>query len=219
MKSIYILGDSHVAMFDREYPVIPNNIPTKKNIQFCPRTTPAATAFSVERYDKEIREVLQAITFSEHDEMWFIFGEIDVRFHIFYYHQELNITVDESIEGVVKRYTSYVKRLRDEGYPLHIMSVVPTQKEVSPYREDPLFKVKNPIRGEGLTVGHRIYITEALNVMLENECEKLGIPFHDIYPFIVAETGCNIEEWTRDGMHYCYIGDLVIEKLGLEEDK
>jgi len=30
-------------------------------------------------------------------------------------------------------------------------------------------------------------------------------------------TRCNIPEMTRDGMHYYYIGDLIIEKLGLEE--
>uniref|UniRef100_A0A6M3K6S7 Putative GDSL-like lipase/acylhydrolase n=1 Tax=viral metagenome TaxID=1070528 RepID=A0A6M3K6S7_9ZZZZ len=218
MKIIYIFGDSHSGMFRIEHSA-KNYVPKQSMVKFIDRSSGVPTAYSIERHDEAVRKVLESIDWQPKDEMWFIFGEIDVRFHIFYHHQQLNISLDRSIMSVVRNYISYVKKLRTEGYNIHIVSTVPPQPNPSPFHWDPTYETLNPIRGAGITVEDRVYITRKLNDELKKACDENGIPFRDVYPYIVDPvTGCNIPEMTRDSMHYNYIGDIVIEKLRLEEE-
>jgi hypothetical protein len=219
MKIIYTFGDSHSCMFAEVYRQ-PGSIAVEgQKVIFADRSCGVPmTAYSFNRYDSEIRRVLASIDFKSEDEMWFILGEIDIRFHIFYHHQRLNIPLDESIERVAHIYVQYVKKLIQDGYPIHIVSVVPPQPNPSPYFHDPSYQIPNPIRGEGITVEDRVYMTKKLNDLLEAKCLEEGIVFRNIYPYLVdPETGCNNPSMTRDEMHYYYVGDLVIEKLGLGE--
>lgn len=169
------------------------------------------------RYDSEIKRVLASIDFKLKDEMWFVLGEIDVRFHIYYQHQKQEITLDESIEKVADIYVDYTKNLNDLGYNIHIVSVVPPQPNYTSFMYDPSYQIKDFIKDGGNDAKDRIYITKKLNERIRAKCEESGVGFRNIYPYIVDPvTECNIPEMTRDGMHYYYIGDLVIEKLGLE---
>jgi hypothetical protein len=191
----------------------------RKDVRFLDRSSGVPmTAYSFKRYDPEIRRVLSIIDFKPGDEMWFILGEIDVRFHIFYHHQRLDITLDESIERVADIYVAYTKKLIQDGYPVNIVSVVPPQANPSAFFSDPSYQVSNPIRGDGITMADRVYMTKKLNDLLEAKCLEEGIVFRNVYPYLVdPNTGCNIPDMTRDGMHYYYVGDLIIDKLGLGE--
>jgi hypothetical protein len=127
--------------------------------------------------------------------------------------------LDESIERVANVYIKYVKSLKDSGYNIHVVSVVPPQPNLSAYHNDPSGQILNPIRGEGNTMECRIYTTKKLNELLKEKCRDSGIVYRNIYPYLVdLNTGCNVPDMTRDGMHYYYIGDLVIDKLGLEDE-
>jgi len=219
MKTIYSWGDSHVCMFDEKYRTTPKPEGEVK-VVFAERSHHYVyTAYDIESHDEFIREHLASIGLQEHDEMWFMFGEIDVRFHLFYHHQKLQVPLDEMIDTVVTKYITYVKKLRDElGYDIHVVSIVPPQPVPGPYPYDPTYQIKDWIRGNGNSLEHRIYITKELNRKYEIECEKNGIPFRNIYPYLVnPETECNIPEMTRDGMHYNYLGDFLIELFNLDE--
>jgi len=226
---IYAFGDSHSSMFNiahrrelglgiENFQVLPEAVDLEGFEGFKDMSSGVPLAYSLEKHHDAIMKVLESIPFKDGDEMWFVFGEIDVRFHIFYWHQKLGISLDESINNVVIKYISYVKKLREQGYNIHIVSVVPPQPNPSPFHNDPTYEVMNPIRGEGITVADRVYMTDVLNSGLRKACVENDIPFRDIHHFIVDPiTRCNIPEMTRDGMHYYYIGDLVVEKLNLGE--
>ena len=143
------------------------------------------------------------------------YGSYSVRsifdFQIFYQHQKLNITLDQSIEDMVIRYTNYVKSLVDLGYPIRIVSITPTQANPIPHHNDPLrhLTMLNPVRGEGITLKHRIYMTEELNKRLCSKCFELDIGFVDLYDYLVDPNTKSIKiNMTRDnGMHGYYIDD------------
>jgi len=229
MKTIYVFGDSHSSMFNVSHRKVPVEGDadffkvSKEAVEhegfegfngFVDRSSGVPLAYSLDKHHEVIMKELESIPFTAEDEMWFIFGEIDVRFHIFYWHQKLEITLDESVDRVVDKYILYVNKLRNLGYNIHIVSVVPPQPNPSPFFNDPTLEIKNPVRGAGITVEDRVYMTNRLNKNLKIECNKNDIPFRDVHTFIVdCVTGCNIPEWTRDKMHYYYIGDLIIEKM------
>jgi hypothetical protein len=170
-------------------------------------------------HDTTIKDVLSSIGFGPNDEMWFVFGEIDVRFHIFYEHQVRSISLSQSIEDTATRYTNYVKSLVDLGYMIRIVSVPPTQFNKIPHQNDPLrhLTMLNPVRGNGLTLECRIYITKKLNDLIQEKCDAFGIGFVNVYDYLVDPyTGCMKKHLCKDeGMHGYYMGDWVIEKYGL----
>jgi hypothetical protein len=219
MKTIYTFGDSHTGMFHvtNERPGFVAPIDPK--VVFVDKSCTPHTAYNLSEHDSVIKGVLSSIEFKPGDEMWFVFGEIDVRFHVFYEHQERNILLDQSILNTSTRYINYVKTLTDLGYPISIVSIVPPQRCLVPHRYDPLHHLTmlNPVRGKGITNADRIYMTETLNSQIKYKCSSLGIGFVDIYPFLVDHDGCIKADMTFDnGMHSYYIGDLVIDKYNLE---
>jgi len=228
MKKVYVFGDSHSSMFNVAhrkgslpedkgiFKVSPEAVELEGFEGFVDRSSGVPLAYSLAKHHDVIIKELESIPFKDGDEMWFVFGEIDVRFHIFYWHQVLEITLDESIERVVSKYIAYVKMLRLDGYNIHIVSVVPPQPNDSPFFNDPTLEILSPVRGKGITVSDRVYMTDTLNKRLEEECDKNGIPFRDVHPYLVdPATRCNVPEMTRDGMHYYYIGDMIAEEFGL----
>lgn len=220
--TIFIFGDSHSSMFNvahrkgclpedgPSFEVLPEAVELEGFEGFVDRSSGVPLAYSLAKHDEVIMKELEATPFKDGDEMWFIFGEIDVRFHIFYWHQVLEITLDQSIENVVTKYIGYVIKLRQLEYNIQIVSVVPPQPNPSPFYNDPTLEIKNPVRGKGITVEDRVYMTETLNRRLKEECDNNEIPFRDVHPYLVDPvTRCNVPEMTRDGMHYYYIGDLI----------
>jgi len=193
--------------------------PTDPKVIFIDKSWVASTAYSLQEQDAAIRELLSSLDFKPGDEMWFVFGEIDVRFQVYYQHQQLGIPLDQSIEDMTTRYTNYVKTLVDLGYPIKIVSITPTQFKGVPDSNglSQCLHLLNPMRGEGITLEHRIYMTEELNKRLWRKCFKLGIGFIDLYPYLVdPDTGCIRMDLTKDnGMHCYYIGDWVIENFDL----
>uniref|UniRef100_A0A6M3L500 Putative structural protein n=1 Tax=viral metagenome TaxID=1070528 RepID=A0A6M3L500_9ZZZZ len=227
MKTIYTWGDSHVSMFDETYrdeSWAPKPEGERK-VVFHERSHCAVyTAYNIENRLDELRSHLSKIDYKEQDEIWFMFGEIDVRFHIFYHHQRLKMPLDKMIDLVTKKYTTSVNLLRQEGYNAFIVSVVPPQRSPGPHLYDPVYATKELdgsnayIRGEGNTLKDRIYITEEFNRQVEIKCKELSIGFRNIHPLIVdPETRCNILWMTRDGMHYNYLGDILIKAFHLDE--
>jgi len=220
MKTIYVFSNSHGMMFDPQYQRAEGQESIiHSEVRFVNPISGVATCYSIRDHDENMKKQLSLIEFGERDVLWMSFGEIDVRFHIFYYHEKDKITVDESIDRVVDVYFSYIRELKNLGVPICVTCCVPPQPNDSPFHNDPSYQIKDYIRGDGLDVAGRVYITERLNLRFKEECEKSGIPYIDFYELIVdQETRCVKMEWSKDGMHYLYIGDVLIEGLKLYED-
>jgi hypothetical protein len=139
--------------------------------------------------------------------IWFGYGEIDCRFQIFDQHTKNGTPLDIEIDKVVFRYLDYVTSLIERGYDISIVSVVPAQREAF-HGGDPL----SDTSGNGGTHIERRYITEMLNIKLRRECFRRGIPYIDIYHYLVDPLdGFNREDMVTDGMHYGYIGHILQE--------
>jgi len=192
---IYVMGDSHVTMLANEG-------------VFELLCSESFTAFSLHEKDKKIRESLIGI--DKEAIILFVYGEIDCRYRIFYCSSSKKIGLDLIIDNTVQSYLDYVDILRKEQNNVWVLSVVPTQKYGGPTRGDPVFTLPN---GDGGGDEDRRYITEVLNSKLKYECFKRNIPFIDIYCGLVGKDGFNRKEKTRDGMHYKYVGDIVLERI------
>lgn len=219
MRTIYTFGDSHTCLFDKTKVRLGCDVQENPKVRFVDKSAILSTAYNLIEHDSTVKEILASIPFNFNDEMWFVFGEIDIRFNVFYQHQELKITLEKSIELLAAKYTKYVRTLTDLGYPVKIVSVIPTQRNPVPHRYDPLknLSMLNPMRGNGITIADRVYITECLNSKIRYKCSKLGIGFIDVYPLLVDTDGCIDPSKTFDnGMHGYYIGDLVIDRFNLE---
>jgi hypothetical protein len=139
--------------------------------------------------------------------IWFGYGEIDCRFQIFNQHVKNGTPLDIEIDKVVFKYLDYVTSFIGQGYDISIVSVVPAQREpfhgIDPRSNDP---------GNGGTHIQRRYITEMVNSKLRLECFRRGIPYIDIYHYLVDPLdGFNREDMVTDGMHYGYIGHILQE--------
>lgn len=139
--------------------------------------------------------------------IWFGYGEIDCRFQIFNQHINNGTPLDIEIDKVVYRYLDYVSLLIEQGYDISIVSVVPAQREAF-HGSDPL----SDNSGNGGTHIERRYITEMLNSKLRLVCFRRGIPYIDIYHYLVDPLdGFNRADMMKDSMHYAYIGHLLKE--------
>lgn len=213
-RNIYVYGDSHRTMFGKSTPF--KNIyaiePPGASVNFRVFSFGANSAWGLYREDIWNRRIMDQFT-EKGDEIWFVFGEIDGRAYINKRHVEKNITVDESIDTVVKSYLDYVEILIGDGYNISVVSVVPPcrTEQIEPHARGPVFPLHSGTDAE------RKHIVETLNKRLEEDCLKRKITFVDIYRFLVdPKDGHNNRKLMADGYHYKYVGNLIIAMLDLK---
>ncbi len=170
-----------------------------------------------------------------------MFGEIDARYRISAEHKKTEKSIGQVVDSVVKNYLDYVEKFKE--YRIFVVSVVPTVRtgkwerilesskiKLNSHSGGWLFPTRIDISSEeketpifvvhGVDVERR-YITEILNAKLKLECTKRKIPFIDLYPLLVDVDGFNnpdlLRQNPKDGLHYGYIGDLVLDYLDWEE--
>jgi hypothetical protein len=227
-RKIYIVSDSHGMMFHSGYYLDQNDFLTKDNnevkefngVSFILRPRGSHTAYNLRAHDEFIRTAL--IDCSNQDEIWLLFGEIDVRYHIFWHHLTDDIPIDHSIDNSVIRYIDYISDLR-QSYNIKVVSITPT------CRINERFQDYTKGISTGGTMIDRRYMTEVFNAKLKYESQKRNIPFIDIYDLLVdpRDGFCKLD-WMRpctypeeamkgekDLIHYWFIGDKVVEYLGL----
>jgi len=142
-------------------------------------------------------------------ELIFCFGEVDVRLHIKYKHLQLGTPIEQLIARTAERYTSHVKRLRNDGYRIHVFNVVPTGDFLGPAAEKWQQGLSYPFNA---TYEERSNYTEQLNNAYARCCDELQIPFVDIYQYLVDNTGKRRQDLAFDFAHInnsC--ADLVLE--------
>lgn len=201
-----MIGDSHVKML--------NSIEAQQTdgeIVFHMVTGASFTAYSLGDHQDEILDWLAGIDKS----CWVIslYGEIDCRYQIFYHHQVDNASLDEVIERTVLRYLDFVQSLISREYKMIVSSIMPTMR-VGMYDGDPLLILPH---GHGSSDETRRYIAEVFNAKLKFHCWKLGIPYLNLYPYLVDPvdglTRADLALSEQDWMHYRYIGDIATKVI------
>jgi hypothetical protein len=228
-RIIYVIGDSHQQSFDKRWYHDADFVLRTKDVVYGPddvifKIIPFGShpAYVVPDNDNSIHVALEQT--DKGKEIWFMFGEIDTRYHIFHQHKTKGIRLDEAIDLTIIRYLGYISGIRGLGYNIIVVSADPA------IRAELIDTESTMIRHNDATDQDRIYITEAFNSKLKLECSYHGIPFVDIYYWLVDPRDNQsrkdllnlhyIPEKARagilEGMHYKYLGDLVIEKLNLK---
>ncbi len=153
------------------------------------------TAYNLERHEKKLLRILEPL---REKELIFCFGEVDIRLHIKYKHQQLGIPVERLIDKTAARYTSYVSRLRRQGHRIHIFNVVPTGDYLGPEARKWEEGLSYPFTA---TYAERTEYTEKMNQCYRSYCQELEIPFIDIYQYLVDEQGQRRQELVFDFAH------------------
>ncbi|MBU0792150.1 MAG: SGNH/GDSL hydrolase family protein [Gammaproteobacteria bacterium] len=123
----------------------------------------------------------------EDDRIIVTFGEIDVREHIVRKSQEECITVAELCEATAESFVKYIASLR-ETYDISVLCVVPPGDADNP----------KWFKGEYL---RRKHATELLNARYRYWCDKLSVPFIDIYDKLVDKHGHRRSDLVIDMTH------------------
>ncbi len=200
-RKIFAVGDSHSRRCFENHPVIADS-----RVLVGHNKMDGKTAYNLERHEKKLLRILEPL---REKELIFCFGEVDIRIHIKYKYEQTGIPVKELLENTAERYTAYVSRLRQQGYKIHVFNVIPTGE----YRGEAAEKWKNGL-SYPFTATHaeRTQYTEMLNAMYQRYCDERGIPFINIYSYLVDATGCRKQELVFDFAHLDkQCADLVLE--------
>ncbi len=200
-RKIFAVGDSHSRRCFENHGVIADS-----RVLSGYNKLDGRTAYNLPRHEKKLLKIISALFDKE---LIFCFGEVDVRLHIKYKHDQLGVPVNQLIEETARRYCSYVRDLRQDGYKIHIFNVIPTGDFKGPAAEKWKQGLSYPFTA---THAERTAYTEQLNLAYAAYCLEYQIPFIDIYQYLVDEQGRRKPELVFDFAHInnsC--ADLVLE--------
>lgn len=200
-RKIFAVGDSHSRRCFENHDIIADS-----RVLVGYNKLDGKTAYNLARHEKKL---LRIITLLRNKELIFCFGEVDVRLHIKYKHQQLGVPVDELIENTAVHYTTYVNKLRQEGFHIHVFNVIPTGDFLGEAAEKWKQGLRYPFNA---SFEERSSYTEKLNAAYRKHCHELQIPFIDIYQYLVDEQGRRRQDLVFDYAHLnnsC--ADLVLE--------
>jgi hypothetical protein len=201
-RKIFAVGDSHSRRcFEDHAQIADSRVLAGHN------KLDGKTAFNLERHEKKLMRILTPL---QDKELIFCFGEVDVRLHIKYKHQQLGIPIKRLIDATAKTYLLYVAKLRNQGYRIHIFNVVPTGDFLGVDAEKWKKGLQYPFTASD---EERKTYTELLNAAYATYCNTLQIPFIDIYQNLVDAAGIRKKELVFD---YAHLGngcaDLVVDQ-------
>lgn len=200
-RNIFAVGDSHSRRCFENHPQIADS-----RVLAGHNKLDGKTAFNLARHEKKLMRILDPLRAKE---LIFCFGEVDVRLHIKYKHQQQGTPVAQLINATAQKYTSYVHKLRKQGYRIHIFNVVPTGDFLGPEADKWKEGLHYPFIA---TYEERKNYTELLNAAYAQYCRELNIPFIDVYQYLVDESGRRKEELVFDFAHLSnQCADLVME--------
>lgn len=149
--TINIIGDSHALCFDGAEDVICHWVG-------------ARTAYNLyKRYD-----TTKTLFSSLMDEYWFCFGEIDCRLHIYSQWKLTGQKRGSLIEDTIDSYLGAIGVF--DGWKTSVMAVPPQGYEENIYDYEYYASQRQ-----------RQQFTDVFNLLLEDQCMSLGIPFIDIW--------------------------------------
>lgn len=189
-RKIFAIGDSHSRRcFENNDQIADSRVLVGYN------KLDGKTAYNLERHEKKLLQILQPL---REKELIFCFGEVDIRIHIKYKHEQTGVAVEQLIDKTATRYTSYVSRLRQQGYKIHIFNVVPTGDYQGAAARKWEKGLSYPFTA---TYEERTDYTLKMNQCYRRYCRQLQIPFIGIYQYLVDEQGQRRRELVFDFAH------------------
>ena len=199
-RKIFAVGDSHSRRCFENHSLIADS-----RVLAGHNKLDGKTAFNIERHEKKLMRILIPL---QEKKLIFCFGEVDVRLHIKYKHQQLGIPVERLIDATAEKYIAYVAKLRNQGYRIHVFNVVPTGDFLGVDAEKWKKSLQYPFTASDEE--RKIY-TELLNSAYGAYCDALQVPFIDIYQQLVDAGGVRKKELVFDFAHLgSQCADLVI---------
>ena len=171
---IHVFGDSHTKVFES----FPNTV-IHKLVDY--------TMYIIGRDQLDAID-FESIETSPDDILIFVFGEIDVRFHIVKQRDIKKRDLNEIIKTLVIRYIESILLYRTKlKKPCIIYSVTPQA-------------VTEPLVSVG-SLEDRVQITNLLNAELKSQCIQFHIPYLDVYDDYKDDKGVLRYNVTTDNNH------------------
>lgn len=189
-RKIFAVGDSHSRRCFEDHDTIADS-----RVLAGHNKLDGKTAYNLERHEKKLLRILTPL---HGKALIFCFGEVDVRLHIKYKHQQWGTSVAQLIDKTAERYTTYVHELRKSGHQIHIFNVVPTGDFLGEAAEKWKKGLKYPFNA---SFEERSSYTEQLNMAYQKYCHKYQIPFIDIYKYLVDDKGKRRDDLIFDYAH------------------
>lgn len=181
---VHMIGDSHVWPYLEKHPFEVHHLGgiTAYNLD-----NPKSTSSSL----GHLKSVLSRID-KTNNLLVFVAGEIDCRLHIYYQYKKLlgKRSIDSLIKSTVLKYTSFLKKLQDDGWNITVLSPTPTGTEKN------IYKMKY-----FTDFNLRSKITKSFNVYLQKTCKEKNLAYLDLYPKISTSEGGIQEKYRLDAVH------------------
>lgn len=173
-KFIHIIGDSHTLAF--------------QNCALKVHYLGAVTAYNLvnENSSSGGREKLFKVinSLKKGETVLLVFGEIDVRIHIYnQYRNRKNeqvlssgnkVSIEKLIDNVVRNYGQVIEEIKEKNFKVGVYNIVPPGPQGNIYNY--------PYYAQW---GLRLKITQMMNEQLRNFCRKNGIFFVDIFDQVI----------------------------------
>jgi hypothetical protein len=133
-------------------------------------------------------------------------GEIDCNVHFYYWYMKNNRTppLRNYIVATVKRYITFLKRLREQGYTVAVLTIPPAGPQKNTYRLEYF-----------ASFALRIQIYIYYNKKLKSYCRRNSIPVLDFFDKVADENNALNMSLAKDDCHLkpdaVY---LLLEELG-----
>lgn len=199
-KFVHIIGDSHTLAF-----------------QHCALKVHylgAVTAYNLvnENSSSGGREKLFKVinSLKKRDIVMLVFGEIDVRIHVYNQYMKNKISIKKLINNIIRNYGNVIEEIKERNFKVGVYNIVPPGPQGNIYNY--------PYYAEWKI---RLKITQMMNKQLKNFCIKNGIFFVDIFDQVInsdmiSEKNFRKGEYIFDDVHLNdQVTKLVIENLKL----
>jgi hypothetical protein len=185
MDLYYVIGDSHSQNFIHDSFVINHIGPaTAYKLSFEKSTTNSR---------RKIFEILDKIYKNKQIKVIFVFGEIDVRLHIYSVSKEKHLALNKVILNTVKSYMIFVDLVK-KRYPLiriYIFNILPQGEQENIYGFKHYADLKT-----------RQEIVLEMNRLLKKESKAHRVNFIDIFHELINYNGERKKEYVFDEVHY-----------------
>jgi hypothetical protein len=189
---IYIIGDSHCAIFT----IINNKYMTPeyqliKTSNFCSFRTKPFTAYNLNTKIKHIEEIIKTLNIQNNDYLIFSYGEVDIRCHLGF-HSTDTYTLNNKIKECVDRYIEFILYFKKKYNNIGIWAPIASGGY-------------NGLNGNGRpsykTKFERNLITHSFITILEKLCIQYDIIFKSIFNELITNEGGTNDAYYADGVH------------------
>lgn len=163
-RFVHIIGDSHTLAF-----------------QHCilkVHYLGAVTAYNLvnENSSSGGREKLFKVinSLKKEETVLLVFGEIDVRIHIYNQYMKKKVSIEKLINNVIRNYSQVIEEIKEKNFKVGVYNIVPPGPQGNIYNYP--YYAKWSLR---------LKITQMMNEQLKNFCRKNGIFFVDIFDQVV----------------------------------